>query len=275
MDRDDNDLHAPDWVKRRLDRLRRQLEAGETPPGLERLWRDLDAATPAGGVDENEEAMLSLVLNDALKGIDISDRYPDFYRRMLADANLRYAFLESLAILMRDAAGELEPLPQAPGHDLAFLEEQALEPAVTVAAEGQGWRITWHHTLETLRVLFSAAPPAAAPAYPSGRGPLEDDVLTLLRSNVAVAELELDVVLEVIRPAATPGELHPFLMVTPESATALPALCGTLDWGTYSETVAVTAVGVARFPAIPLPAILDEREETLSGTLTLTVETTE
>lgn len=67
--------------------------------------------------------MLSLVVNDALEGVDIARRYPAFYRLLLADPRLRWAFLEALEIREKEEDGELESLPDPLDVDLAFLEQ--------------------------------------------------------------------------------------------------------------------------------------------------------
>ena len=51
--------------------------------------------------------MLSLVVHDALEGVDISTHYPAFYQRMLADNELREAFLDTLDLLRREQAGPI------------------------------------------------------------------------------------------------------------------------------------------------------------------------
>ncbi|MFZ0547291.1 MAG: hypothetical protein WAM60_17735 [Candidatus Promineifilaceae bacterium] len=67
--------------------------------------------------------MLSLIINDALDGVDISRHYPVYFERLLNDSVLREAFLDTLEILELTRAGKLEPLPGEPSNDLSFLYE--------------------------------------------------------------------------------------------------------------------------------------------------------
>jgi hypothetical protein len=55
--------------------------------------------------------LLSLVIDEALGGVDISRRFPTFWAKLLASAELREAFLESLELLEAGRAGRLRPLP--------------------------------------------------------------------------------------------------------------------------------------------------------------------
>lgn len=86
--------------------------------------------------------MLSLVVNDALEGVDIARRYPTFYRRLLADPQLRRAFLEALEILEKDKTGELVPLPDQLDVDLTFLEWAHPLSAMVDTEPSGSWRLS-------------------------------------------------------------------------------------------------------------------------------------
>jgi hypothetical protein len=47
------------------------------------------------------------MVNDALIGIDVMKKYPALYSQMLADEELRMAFLDILELLEQSRAGEL------------------------------------------------------------------------------------------------------------------------------------------------------------------------
>lgn len=215
--------------------------------------------------------MLSLVLDDALNGVDISEQYPHFYQRMLADLHLRTAFLESLTLLRRDAANQLEPLPERTSHDLSFLEESGGPPFVFMETSGQKWHIAWQYPVDTLRAPPSSPQTTLSPSNESNRSPLEDDVLPLLCTIVVGSDLAMQVIMELIRSAVAPGTLHPYLLVEPGGGTDRTTLTATLRWGTYKETAIVDLPGMAHFPVIPLGVILDGSKETLPGSVTLQV----
>ena len=62
------------------------------------LLKDIAAISPTKYPIEGEK-ILSIVVDDAINGIDIIVEYPDFYQRMLANKSLRQAFIEALEIL--------------------------------------------------------------------------------------------------------------------------------------------------------------------------------
>ncbi|MDV7392161.1 hypothetical protein RZS08_12430, partial [Arthrospira platensis SPKY1] len=143
--------------------------------------------------------MLSIIVNDALDGVDIASRYPDFYRRMLAHSELHEAFLDALSVLEMDAAGELAPLPVAPVFD--FLQPAAApgstrdadSPTISLASP-QRWRVRWRQSRARLQALLS--PPGAQLAYRDATTFLEEASYQLLRDDVRIGDQQLEVLLE-------------------------------------------------------------------------------
>lgn len=204
--------------------------------------------------------MLSLVINDALEGVDITRRYPTFYRRLLANAHLRQIFLDAMEALQKDEA--LDPLPEGASMDLSFLapEEKATPDAQPPIEQ---LRVTLTRTRQQLRDLF-APPPAAVPMRSALAG-MEDEYVTLLRSDVATEEGKLEVILEGRRPA-TADALYPVvLLILPEEVALQRSLEVTLQWGSYRETESLDQRGRASFPPLALDAILDEEGDVLTG----------
>jgi len=247
-----------EWLQERMAELRQDLQAGKWPEGGDRLLREL------GRLEASAEdmEMLSLVVNDALEGVDITRRYPTFYRRLLAEPQLRQIFLDAIDLLERSEAGDLEPLPQPADTDLSFLtskEEEEDNPTFPV----DRLRILLSRTREQLQELF-APPPAAVPLRSAFTG-MEDDYITLLRSDVSTGEGEFEIILEGRRPAAG-NALHLTVMLVPrEESAARPNIDATLSWGTYEEKRALDARGRASFPPLPLNVILNERGDVLAG----------
>lgn len=209
-----------------------------------------------------DREMLSLVINDALEGADIRRRYPAFYRRLLAEPPLRQIFLDAIELLETDGAGELDPLPQAASIDLSFLapeEKATADPPTTF----EQLRVTLTRTRQQLRDLF--APPPAAAAMRGALAGMEDEYVTLLRSDVPTEQGELEVILEGRRPAAADA-LHPVVLVIQPEEAALPLpLQITLEWGSYRETESLDQRGRASLPPLALDAILDEQGDVVTG----------
>lgn len=247
-----------EWLQERMDALRRDLQGDEASQ---------DEPLPA-----EDLTMLTLVVNDALEGVDITRRYPTFYRRLLAKPHLRQIFLDAMDLLAKSEAGELEPLPEEVDVDLSFLaaEETQDEAQDDEAGHEEGnpspaarWRVVVARTRRQLRALF-APPPAAAPVRSALAG-MEDDYVTLIRDDVATEQGDFELILEGRRPAAA-NDLHLLLMLVPRGEGEVEAgLEATLRWGTYEETEPVDARGRATFPPLSLDAVLDEGGDVRAG----------
>ncbi len=213
--------------------------------------------------------MLSLVVNDALEGVDIARRYPSFYRRMLADPQLRWAFLEALEILEQDKSGGLEPLPEGLDVDLSFLE-RAQPPSPILQEKPAGlWRLAWERPATYLQSLLLDTLLTSRPIHRALTNFLEDDRLMLVDDTVEIAGDELGVLLEAVRPAAAPDALHLSLLITAETASSLQA---TIEWGAFRETAVVKAFRRVTFPPLPLADVVDEIGQQIAAALCLTVE---
>lgn len=268
MDRDQGNTPSSGrdgWVQEQLSALRKALAAGRWPESADRLLADL-SATPAETEGDDLE-MLSLAINDALDGVDIAAHYPNFYRRLLADTELRNAFLDALAILDPEDLSDGDAFPPAPSLDMPFLEEEILRPLVENIKEG--WRILWQRSIPQLERLFGIPPgadtgsSALAEPKPVWRGPvgatpgpLDEGTLPLLRDRVQLGQQEVEVFLEATRASESSEHLDATLIVAGfEAARQLQV---TVHWGTYQESMPVPATGFVRLPTVPLDRIFDE-----------------
>lgn len=213
--------------------------------------------------------MLSLVVNDALEGADITRRYPTFYRRMLANPELRWAFLEALEILGNGEAGELDPLPDDLDIDLSFLERAQSPPVLMKTTPDGSWSLAWHRPVTFLQSLLANSLSAPRPVYRALANFLEDDCLTLVDDIVNVADDEVGVLLEAVRPAGAPNDLRLSLLVTAETAETVRA---TVEWGAFHESAVVNAFGQVTFPRLPLATVFDEVGQKMAAALSLTLE---
>lgn len=262
----------PDWVQQKLETLRRQLEAsGSWPAGGDRLADDMAAATQALNSEELEY-MFSIVLDDALSGVDITQRYPDFYRQMLGNETLHRLFIDSLDILLADQEPAAEPLPFTPGRDLSFLRQTESHPQVSQPRPGQ-WRVQWQKSVEQLQHFF--APGRVAPALRSDYDLWDEDNgwHTLLRSEVNIAHIQLDLLLEMQQPHSQADSVPLALTVTRlHPQDPWPALTATLHWGSYQQTFPLPTEGYTQLPSIPLDTIWQPADQTLRTGLHLTLD---
>ena len=253
---------------------RAQIEQGrDWPASADRLWSQLAQSTSAASSAEEEHELLSLIVNDALKDIDVSTRYPEFFRRLLADEDLRQAFLEALELMESDLADDQEFIPQA--SELSFLRAKSSQPIIQRPSQNQ-WRVIWQQTIDQLQTIFFPPHLAPEPAYRHTEN-FEDAWFTLFRSDVEVNHTQLAVSLEAAWQSDAPDALNVQLAIgitadPVESAAPFLDLRAMLDWGDYSTTVVVGQRGRASFPPIPLTAILDEINQRITSNLSLSLE---
>jgi hypothetical protein len=222
--------------------------------------------------------MLSIIVNDALDGVDIVGRYPGFYRQMLAHPELHQAFVDALSVLEMDAAGQLSPFPVAP--EFGFLQSAAAPDSARDAASStitltapHRWRIRWQQSLTHLQELLF--PPGAQLAYRDATTYLEESSYQLLRSDVQIDDQPLEVLLEATLTPDAPDFLQLQLWIAGEmDPQRRSKLQTSLEWGDYRATAPVDGYGHARFPPAHLDALLDAETQTFKSALDLVLETT-
>jgi len=239
---------------------------------LKRLAERLTAFKDEGGsISLMENDMLSLIVSGTLNGNSLAERYPDFYKKLLENAELRLAFLDALDSLEAERAGELIPMP-APETRLDFLTSQPPAPKVSLM-DGDRWSILWQRPLEQIRAIFS--PPELA--YRAEQSLIEEPWFTLMREEIQVSESAYSIALD-CAPAEEEEKtlaVYVSLAVMP-GASREPAkfpLRAKLAWGGYQQDVLIPAEGRMRFPNISFDKIFDPAMENLTDGLSLTLET--
>lgn len=258
----------PDWVEDKLSSLRKKLEQNEDwPEGADALLVDLSRPAHLSPAEEADYQMLSLVVNDALEGVDITARYPDFYRKMLADAALCQAFLAALDIFDGHEADDWL-LPADISHDLGFLQTAVSPPPTIQQTLSDKWLAAWHLLAEQLNQKFFQPLQFAV----RSSALLEDSSMVLLRHDLAAGDRQYDVILEAVAPLETPDQLQLTLLITPLTDGPLPAMAARLQWGDTVLTAVPDLYGRAPFPLLPLHTILDETGQHIVADLHLTLE---
>lgn len=213
--------------------------------------------------------MLSLVVNDVLKGVDIAQQYPEFYKKLLANVELRQAFLDTLELLEMERTDTLQPLPQEASRDLAFLHNTADSPTI----KGNTWhnlRLVWHKMVADLQELLAS--PQTTPAFRDGDSLLADPWLPLLHSELHVEDARLRVSLEATWPVEQPDVLKVLLSAAvSDSDVDLSSLRASLQWGAYHESADLSPHGLATFPPLPRHLIFDEESQAITADLRLTL----
>ncbi len=238
---------------------------------IQRLIDDMEAVdgqTLSASVVDNE--MLSLVVDEAIKGIDIAERYPEFYKKLLANASLREAFLDALESIELSEKKELISSTSKSATKLSFLK--ALEPQPIIAELDNKWRASWQQTIEQLQFIISPTQLATR----SHSMIYEDPWITILRSEAEIEEVIYTIFLECTLSKNDEEALSPYLNVAVTLGTApKPSyfpIRSTLHWGTYEEVIEILEEGRAKFPDIPFKVIFDEEIEHINVGLSLTIE---
>lgn len=267
MSREEDSNLLSDWIQKRLAAYRQQAtEFGQWPQATDPLMVHLTQTAHTSNFDERDSDMLSLVVSDALSGIDIAQRYPAFYERMVITPWLYQGFLDALEMLEADSADSLVSLPQAANRDLAFLNEApAQQPKVAQSEQGE-WHITWQLLADQVRRLLFPSPDLA---YRRATTLLEDESFIVLHDEVEISGQRLEVMLEAVRSVERSDILRLQVLVAPEGSRPLAAMQAFLSWGPYAETAVLDTYGRAQFPPLPLDAILDDSGQINAGNLQL------
>lgn len=214
--------------------------------------------------------MLSLMVNEAHKGVNLTDQYPDFYQELLSNTALRDAFLDALAMLEKADKGLLEELPNTPSTALDFLMKSPARSENSIKA-GRTWLMTWKRTVEDLQILFR--PPEIA--YRADPSLTDDSWFTLLKEEFQTEQAQYAVVLECALLEHQPA-LNTFIDIAvtfkgQEKLDLFP-LKATLRWGTYQEILLIEAEGRLKFGEIPLSIPFDDAFEEIVADLDFSLE---
>jgi hypothetical protein len=201
--------------------------------------------------------LLTLVLSDALQGIDIKEKYPEFYREMLADSHLRNEFLAGLDLLSHQQALDPDRFPNSSWESLRFLKASGGLPGVVRQIAGKQSAL-WHLFAGQINALFKAT--EAGLAWRSAEDSLEPRSYPLLRSQVEIDGVHYAFRLEASESTrqAQAVDLNLLMGITPMDLDRPTRYRVHLRWGAYDEAIAGSSSGWVRLPAVPLPSVFDE-----------------
>ncbi|MCB9134784.1 MAG: hypothetical protein H6636_05110 [Anaerolineales bacterium] len=216
---------------------------------------------------EADDTMLSLVINDALQGIDIQKKYPAFYKRLTEEAALRDAFLDIMDMVQDDLTEPTTTMP-SPFEKLPFLAFPISHPILNILADR--WQLTWQQSIAQLNAIFL---PQTGLSF-RGEEELDDPWFVLLRENVEISGKFVNVFLEATQEEISPDQLHFALAVGIDTLPkdTWPSLSATLTWGEYAATIPLKLQGRTMFPPVLLSQILDEQMTSFHSDLHLLLE---
>jgi hypothetical protein len=272
MSRDINNPLLPEAPKsasetdKKIAALRQRLATDATawPASANALFTDLAASAE----ETEDDVMLVLLVQDALRGEDVPGKYPEAYRRLLANGRLRHTFLDLLTALDPDEPSAMPPMPKP---DLSFLPT-AVSPQPTIHHTPSGWQVAWQLLSDYLTRCF---PAPMSPVYRSAYdNMLDEQSVILLEDEFTIAGLQLNVLLEVNLAAESPDLPTLLLSVAAMSGADPSPLQAKVTWGSYQATAVLDAYGQASFPPLALHTILDEGAQSFSADLRLLLEPT-
>lgn len=250
-------------IDKKIAALRQRLvtDADAWPQSANALFTDLAASSD--GMED--DAMLVMIVQDALHGADVPRKYPEAYRRLLSNGRLRQTFLDLLTALEPNQPSAMPPMPKP---DLNFLHT-AVSPQPTILHSPSGWHASWQLLSNYLTNQFLTP---LMPAYRSGYDNLlEDQSVVLLEDTFTIANLQLIVLLEINLDVDNPETPALFLSVATNSGQQ-PPMQANLTWGSFQATAVLDRYGQTTFPPLLLGEILDETTLTISADLHFVLE---
>jgi len=250
-------------IAEKIAALRHRLttDAAAWPEPADALFTDLASSSE----EMEDDAMLTLLVQDALYGVDLSRKYPQAYRHLLSNGRSRQLFLDLLTALETRSA-TMPPLPKA---DLSFLQT-AVSPQPTIHHTPSGWRAAWRLVGSYLTNCFPTSPTLV---YRSTYDDLlEDQDIILLDDEFTIADMRLNILLEANLTVTSPDAPTLSLIVAAYSGSQPPILQATLQWGSYEATAVLDAYGQAFLPPLAFNQVLDNEQQTINADLQLILE---
>jgi hypothetical protein len=235
----------------------RQLE-----DGLQRLIEDLKRLnTSDSKISIHDQESLSLIVDEALKGIDIRQRYPAFFDRLLRSSALRSQFIECVLDLREiDDPTEGMAFPVKPA-DLAFLHSAQPENAKNETH----WKVRLQRSAEQLMAAFFA-PQLNFRGSESAAEP----GITLLRSEFLMQGATYSVMLQGRLHDTRDDVLQLSLNVAASEGDFQP-LQSTLEWGSFKSCAPIDHEGDTPLPDLPFSSVFNDSQDKIEAELYLTL----
>jgi hypothetical protein len=265
MNKKTNSLAHPESGEDKKYSIQSVLERSDNyETGLVRLYNDLVFALRRESIpNEIGDEMLSIIVNDALNGVDIAKRYPTFFNRLLQDEEMQASFIDAIETAEKD-----QELPASLAVNIDFLSALTLKPSLEVFSK-EKWRVQWKRTIDQLQAIFSPA----ELAYRSIPGFYDDPWFTLLRDEFEVDGNAVSVVLDGTLSEKEDDSIEVILKVAlTDLATnqeISPNLIGILNWGEYQGETQIIAGRGGAFPPLTIATILDSNKENIIADLQL------
>lgn len=204
--------------------------------------------------------MLSIIVSEAAHGVNIAQKYPVFFLRLLENRELLTEFLDSLELLHRTRTDTLEPLPGPPSRDLSFLTARPQPELSCVTINASNWNATLKLNAAQLDVLFFPSQPEPVTRHGLNIGLDEDNWFILFRETIEAGDGSWNVVLEGTPVYEPEGALKLAVSAVPIVKQENDQFClqATLSWCSYGVTVTFDDRGWVSLPLLTLASVLEE-----------------
>lgn len=267
---------SDDWRVQLAAFIKEWEEQTNDTAALDHILALIFSSTPISSPLTSEDSiMLSLVISDALNGVNIAEKYPTFFLRMLENKALLVDFLDTLNLLRQTRSESLPVLPAEPSRDLSFLRRRPQPEIKERHTSKEGWRVVLQQAIQQLENIFFT-PPSLQPATRKGIAlPLDEEQwFTLFRQEVSIDHEQWTVLLEGKAADDLEVSLNLDISVLPMADDAtIPSLIATIQWGEYQDRTMIGPRGRATFSPVPLEVVLDESSDSIKAPLQVTVET--
>lgn len=192
-----------------------------------------------------DDNSLDMVVDQALKGVDIRQKFPTFYRKLLQSRSLRTQFIDAITLNV-NYKQMTQSLPQNKATlDFSFLHNNLRQLS--------GWPVFLKQEKSQLMDIFFPA----QVVYRDGGNVGSKLIYTLLRKDFVLKQTSYTVLLESSLAEDEAEVLHPCLNLTVNQAGTTKAfpLQASLRWGDYSSELLLNEEGKHPLPDIPLSAV--------------------
>ena len=208
-----------------------------------------------------EEEALDLIVDQAVNGIDIRNRFPEFYKKLLHNQFLRQQFLDALSFLNSIKQSIKDPYLHHSKLDLSFLTNKPLEVS--------NWPIFITQDKAHLMNLFFPKEPVYRGTIDLGATP----TYSLLRRDFLLAGVTYSLLIDSTLSEESKNALSATLALATndEPGNSAFPVQATLRWGEYSSEISIDQEGKYPLPDIPLSQVFDDGLNKVKADLFLTL----
>lgn len=238
-----------------------QVDPVNIENAIKDLMDDLVKYSVSSNVDDaTADNSLDLMVDQALRGIDIRKHFPVFYQKLLQNKNLRRQFIDLLSLCSAAKTSPRDPYLINAKLDLSFLKRKT--------PKDSGWPVSLSQPRVQLMNTFFPAQASYRAVEDLGTTP----VYTLLRKDFTLGEITYSVLINGTLAEQDQSFNANFSLAVSDDATAMAfPIRAALRWGDYTADFSLLQVGKQTLPDIPLSQIFNEDLTEVKGDLYLTL----